>query len=272
MKAQNRFILMLHETTGKSADQKTTVPAERPMASFCQDLVLRSMYAASSESSGTVCLDQHPPVDEVWISVPGQALPAQALEKVRSQGRWWKQIADAIEREYCNGLGHAANSFKDLQVRMQEERTKTAKLCQKSVEHILTREQSIALHDDLIQAFLSENFQKKLAALWAAARGEKKKEQKCKRDVCLPLQLPIMEKYGFEKSEKGVFKCLWSIRTTFFNFSTSQDVDKEMQLKAVFLDFLVSPGKDLHPDVIPFARRLYPKEYAAVCEIRATDN
>jgi len=272
MKTQNRFIIMLRPAGGRSAETPADSPVDQPR-SFCQDLVLRSMYGAAvgATPAGTLtCQDPQKTVESVWISVPGSALQAEGLEKVRSHGRWWKQIADAIEREYRNSLGHASNSFKDLQDRMQEERTKTAKLCQKSVEHVLTREQSIALHDDLIQAFLDKNFQTRLAASWAAAKGDKTKEQKCKRELCLPFQLPIMEKYGFERSEKGVFKCLWSIRTTFFNFATIEDVDKEMQLKAVFLDFLVNPGKDLHPDVIPFAEHIYPKGYAAVCQIRTS--
>lgn len=272
MKKQNRFIIMLRPAGGRSAETPADSPVDQPR-SFCQDLVLRSMYGAAvgATPAGTLtCQDPQKTVESVLISVPGSALQAEGLEKVRSHGRWWKQIADAIEREYRNSLGHASNSFKDLQDRMQEERTKTAKLCQKSVEHVLTREQSIALHDDLIQAFLDKNFQTRLAASWAAAKGDKTKEQKCKRELCLPFQLPIMEKYGFERSEKGVFKCLWSIRTTFFNFATIEDVDKEMQLKAVFLDFLVNPGKDLHPDVIPFAEHIYPKGYAAVCQIRTS--
>ena len=272
MKEQNRFIIMLRPAGGRSAETPEDSKPDRPR-SFCQDLVLRSMYGAAvgaSTPAGTLTRQDPKSVESVWISVPGLALQAEGLEKVRSQGRWWKQIADAIEREYRNGLGHASNSFKDLQDQMQEERTKTAKLCQKSVEHVLTREQSIALHDDLIQAFLDKNFQRRLAASWAAAKGDKTKEQKSKRELCLPFQLPIMEKYGFEKSEKGVFKCLWSIRTTFFNFATVEDVDKEMQLKAVFLDFLVNPGKDLHPDVIPFVEKINPMGYGAVCQIRTS--
>ena len=130
-------------------------------------------------------------------------------------GKWWKFMVDAAEKEYGNHLGNASNDFKHLQDRMQEERARAAKLCRQSVTHTLTREQSLALHDDLITAFLSEDCQKNLAAHWAAAKGNKAKEQKAKRELCLPLQLPVMEKYGFEKSEKGVFMCLWSVRTTF---------------------------------------------------------
>lgn len=259
MNAQNRFIIMLHATGGRSTHEDSKMADRVPAC--CQDLVLRNLYAASPGEPRER--------SSVWISVPGLALQTESLERVRSQGRWWKQIADAIEREYCNTLGHASNSFKNIQDRMQEERMKTAKLCQQSVENSLSREQSIALHDDLIQAFLAENFQKDLATAWASAKGNKTKEQKLKRELCLPLQLPIMEKYGFEKSEKGVFQCLWSVRTTFFNFTRPEEVDQEMQLKAVYLDFLVSPGKDLHPDMIPFARSICPEGFAAVCEIRA---
>ena len=200
--------------------------------------------------------------------MPGKALQSEGIENVRAQGRWWRHIADAIEKEYSNTLGHASSNFKNLQDRMQEERTKTAKLCQKSVEKTLTRDQCMALHDDLIQAFLNMPFQKKLAAAWAAAKGDAAKEQKCKRELCLPLQLPIMEKYGFERSEKGVFKCLWSVRTTFFNFKTEEDVDHEIMIRAVFLDFLVSPGRDPHPNVVQFAISTFPNEYAVLSEIR----
>ena len=67
---------------------------------------------------------------------------------------------------------------------------------------------------------MDEGFQRKLEAAWNAAGDKRAQQQKAKREVCLPLQMPIVAKYGFEPTEKGVFASLWSIRTTFFNFAT----------------------------------------------------
>ena len=71
---------------------------------------------------------------------------------------------------------------------------------------------------------MDEDFQRKLEDAWRAAGDSRKHQQKAKRDVCLPLQIPIVSKYGFEPTERGVFASLWSIRTTFFNFQTPEDI------------------------------------------------
>lgn len=104
----------------------------------------------------------------------------------------------------------------------------------------MSRESCVQLHDDLIEAYFDEKFQKRLQEAWSRADGKRMKEQKAKRELCLPLQLPIMQKHGFEPTEKGVFTCLWAVRTTFFNFTKPEDVDAELMYKASLLDFLAS--------------------------------
>lgn len=273
MEDQNRFIIMLNSRKGgqSAAGYQSK---QVPVAATCSDIVLRNMYVGAVSGMRDVKghanpLEANKVVPFMWISVPGSPLRREHLEKIRSMGKWWKFIADAAEKEYGNHLGNASNDFKHLQDRMQEERARAAKLCRQSVTRTLTREQSLALHDDLITAFLSEDFQKNLAAHWAAAKGNKAKEQKAKRELCLPLQLPVMEKYGFEKSEKGVFMCLWSVRTTFFNFANPDEVDQEMWLKATFLDFLVSPDKELFWEFDEYVRSVFPDTYERVRKIRA---
>ena len=72
---------------------------------------------------------------------------------------------------------------------------------------------------------MDDGFQKTMEEAWKAAGNSKANQQKAKRDVCLPLQIPIVAKYGFEPTERGVFACLWSVRTTFFNFNTAENTD-----------------------------------------------
>ena len=274
MEKQNRFIIMLNSRKGGLSAAGYQSKELVPVAATCSDLVLRNMYVGAVSGMTDVKGHAHPleankVVPFMWISVPGSPLRTEHLEKIRSMGKWWKYIADAAEKEYGNHLGNASNDFKHLQDQMQQERARAAKLCRQSVTHTLTREESLALHDDLIMAFLNEDFQTNLAVSWASAKGNKAKEQKTKRELCLPLQLPIMEKYGFEKSEKGVFMCLWSVRTTFFNFANPDEVDQEMWLKAAFLDFLVSPDKELFWEFDEFVRSVFPDTYERVRKIRA---
>ncbi|CAJ1335041.1 unnamed protein product [Effrenium voratum] len=253
----DRFVIMLRCEGGLSAASHADVkPSLDTAAAVCPDLVLRSRLGAQGKN--------------LWISTPGLRLQASSLDRVRSQGKWWQRIADAMEREYSNTLGSASTKFKDLQDQMERERAKTAKLCKESVDNNLTHQQCVALHDDLIEAFMAEAFQDKLTAAWTAAGGNKAKEQKAKRETCLPLQLPVMEKFGFEASEKGVFACLWSIRTTFFNFKKIEEMDQELLAKATLLDFLVSPDKQPTSDLSDWASCTYPKTYPDLCRMRSS--
>ncbi|CAK9078583.1 unnamed protein product [Durusdinium trenchii] len=249
-KAKNRFILQLR------ADGKGGIDSGQDRS---------SQFNAAFSSVGAVCPDlvhrqmdaQHPDREKHWVSFPGLRLQSEVLERVRSQGQWWRQIVSAIEKESSNHLGKASANYKELQEQMTAERTKTAKLCEKSVEKKMTRKECIALHDDLLEAYMNKDFQDKIKAAWAAADGNNAKQQKAKRQLCLPLQLPIMAKYGFEASEKGVFACLWAVRTTFFNFKRPEEFDRELTLRAALLDFLVSPGHSLHPEVAQWAVQHY---------------
>ncbi|CAE7246126.1 unnamed protein product [Symbiodinium sp. KB8] len=221
----NRYILCLGATTsGKDSEPPQLNTACLTYGAACPDLAWRS-YGASH-----------------WLSVPGHPLSLEGLRHLRAEGPWWSSIADAMEHEHRNSLGSSSTQFLEVVKQMSDARSKTSKLCEKSVDVKLTRQQAIMMHDDLLEVYMDEGFQRKLEAAWNAAGDKRAQQQKAKREVCLPLQMPIVAKYGFEPTEKGVFASLWSIRTTFFNFATEASMDVEMRMKAELMHFLVTPG------------------------------
>eukprot|EP00439_Symbiodinium_sp_Y106_P053710 s2028_g7.t1 len=229
----NRYILCLGATASGKDSEPQLNTACLTYGAACPDLAWRS-YGASH-----------------WLSVPGHPLNLDGLRRLRAEGPWWSSIADAMETEHRNSLGSSSTQFLEVVKQMSDARSKTSKICEKSVDVKLTRQQAIMMHDDLLEVYMEEGFQRRLEAAWAAAGEKRALQQKAKREVCLPLQMPIVAKYGFEPTEKGVFASLWSIRTTFFNFATEASMDVEMTLKAELMHFLVTPGAELQEHAAP---------------------
>ncbi|CAE6921014.1 unnamed protein product [Symbiodinium sp. CCMP2592] len=242
----NRYILCLGATASGKDSEPQLNTACLTYGAACPDLAWRS-YGASH-----------------WLSVPGHPLNLDGLRRLRAEGPWWSSIADAMETEpgakqknahqHRNSLGSSSTQFLEVVKQMSDARSETSKLCEKSVDVKLTRQQAIMMHDDLLEVYMEEGFQRRLEAAWAAAGEKRALQQKAKREVCLPLQMPIVAKYGFEPTEKGVFASLWSIRTTFFNFATEASMDVEMTRKAELMHFLVTPGAELQQHAAPAAQ------------------
>jgi len=76
----------------------------------------------------------------------------------------------------------------------------------------LTLEQAKELQDSLIDAYSQPEFQQKLHKLFKDAAGDQMKELTARNEVCLPLQVPIVSKYGFTADQKGVSASLRSFR------------------------------------------------------------
>lgn len=62
----------------------------------------------------------------------------------------------------------------------------------------------MALQEELIAGFSKVRFQQKLHAAWRAAGDDNFKQLQARQNVCLPVQIPVVAKFGFEASRKGV--------------------------------------------------------------------
>lgn len=61
----------------------------------------------------------------------------------------------------------------------------------------LTREEALALQDDLIVKFSKPDFQQKLEAVLHAAGDDIVSQIRARHKLCVPIQLPVVRKYGF---------------------------------------------------------------------------
>lgn len=74
----------------------------------------------------------------------------------------------------------------------------------------LTRDQLLALEDELIIEYQKDEFQQRLHQLWGAAGDDEVERLRARQEACLPVQLPILERYGFEPSVKGVAQSVYA--------------------------------------------------------------
>lgn len=89
------------------------------------------------------------------------------------------------------------------------------------------------MQDMLIEEYKKEEFQDKLHEAWAAAGADELKQLKARQEVCLPIQGPIIQKFGFEPTRKGVSQSV----TAFKPFNYHPDVtDRNMTMQ-----YLVNP-------------------------------
>lgn len=75
--------------------------------------------------------------------------------------------------------------------------------------HDLSRDDALALLDELIDAYETPEFQHRLNDLWCS--NDYLSKQKYRQKLCLEIQAPIVAKYGFDASYRGViayFKAL----------------------------------------------------------------
>jgi len=99
----------------------------------------------------------------------------------------------------------------------------------------LTRDRAAEIQEALIEAFSAPDFQEALRRAWDAAGGNPQKQALARQEACLPVQIPIMERYGFEPSKRGVGQCVMAFR----QFVES---DPEIAKQSDALQWLVSPG------------------------------
>eukprot|EP00747_Dinoflagellata_sp_TGD_P218796 gnl/TRDRNA2_/TRDRNA2_90998_c0_seq1.p1 gnl/TRDRNA2_/TRDRNA2_90998_c0~~gnl/TRDRNA2_/TRDRNA2_90998_c0_seq1.p1 ORF type:complete len:492 (+),score=69.59 gnl/TRDRNA2_/TRDRNA2_90998_c0_seq1:46-1521(+) len=98
----------------------------------------------------------------------------------------------------------------------------------------LTREQCVEMEKELIKAYSSESFQEKLHKAWHAVEDDFLAQARVRQEVCLPVQAPIIAKYGFEPSKKGVQQSV--------NACSPYDSIPEIHCMHQLLAWLVNPS------------------------------
>mmetsp|Transcript_56029 Transcript_56029/g.126427 ORF Transcript_56029/g.126427 Transcript_56029/m.126427 type:complete len:223 (+) Transcript_56029:48-716(+) len=68
----------------------------------------------------------------------------------------------------------------------------------------LAKKDAISIQDTLILEYSNDDFQDRLHAAWRAAGDDEVKWVKARQDLCLPIQEPVVSRFGFESSRKGV--------------------------------------------------------------------
>jgi len=106
----------------------------------------------------------------------------------------------------------------------------------KEVHAPLNRRSAAALQNDLIAEYTKEDFQRRLRAAFAATRGDPMKRKLEQRRICLEVQGPVIERYGFENSWEGV------LRST-VAFTSDINADPYISRKNEFIHWLVDPEK-----------------------------
>mmetsp|Transcript_32400 Transcript_32400/g.75260 ORF Transcript_32400/g.75260 Transcript_32400/m.75260 type:complete len:529 (+) Transcript_32400:169-1755(+) len=99
----------------------------------------------------------------------------------------------------------------------------------------LTREQLLSLEDDMIAAYRKPGFQRKLREAWDAAGDDPRAQVKARQEVCLPAQLEVITKYGFEASLRGVNRSV--------AMYTKLQGDPEFGIRGEILAWLINPSK-----------------------------
>jgi len=108
------------------------------------------------------------------------------------------------------------------------------------LELTLTRQQIINIQDILIQQYQTHEFQDRLHAAVAAAGEDPVAQMHARQAVCLPIQGPVIEKYGFEPSLKGV-------QQTFGALTDELRADPDIAARIVTMSALVE-RRDPHAD------------------------
>ncbi|CAE8693171.1 unnamed protein product [Polarella glacialis] len=98
----------------------------------------------------------------------------------------------------------------------------------------LTLEQGLELMDTLIAEFSKMEFQERLHKDWGDAGSDPITQGLARQAVCLPLQIPVISKFGFEASKRGVLQST----AAFKPFALHPEVKSRSDL----LQTLVSPA------------------------------
>mmetsp|Transcript_4421 Transcript_4421/g.14180 ORF Transcript_4421/g.14180 Transcript_4421/m.14180 type:complete len:593 (+) Transcript_4421:106-1884(+) len=99
---------------------------------------------------------------------------------------------------------------------------------------VLTKEQSILLEHEILRLYSDEDFQRNLHDLWDKAGSDLLKQGRARQEACLPAQLKVIPKYGFEESKRGVVQSVRAFEV--FN------MDPDEAARSQFMQYLINPG------------------------------
>mmetsp|Transcript_130148 Transcript_130148/g.324496 ORF Transcript_130148/g.324496 Transcript_130148/m.324496 type:complete len:222 (+) Transcript_130148:55-720(+) len=120
---------------------------------------------------------------------------------------------------------------------------------------VLTVDQGRGMLSDFLEAYKASDFQLKLHLATKAAAGDPVEEIKARQELCLPIQLPILEKYGFEPSKKGLRDSIAA--TTALGSQYTDDMNR-MHFQ---LQWIINPNlQEANPGFVPDAAVPLPNE------------
>jgi len=111
----------------------------------------------------------------------------------------------------------------------------------------MTAEEVIEMEEALMVEYKKIDFQAKLHAAWKEAKGDVMAQMKGRQELTLPIQIPIVVKYGFEASKKGVAQSTAAVQAV-------PNQSEEMQRNHQVLMWLCDPDEQkARPDFVPDA-------------------
>mmetsp|Transcript_16475 Transcript_16475/g.38610 ORF Transcript_16475/g.38610 Transcript_16475/m.38610 type:complete len:261 (-) Transcript_16475:55-837(-) len=111
----------------------------------------------------------------------------------------------------------------------------------------MTAEEVLEMEYALMAQYKKAEFQNKLHAAWNGAKGDQMEQMKRRQELTLPIQIPIITKYGFEGSKKGVAQSTAAVQSV-------PDQTEEMLKNHQVLMWLVDPDEQKsRPDFVPDA-------------------
>lgn len=118
----------------------------------------------------------------------------------------------------------------------------------------LSVREALDLEEELIAEFRRPEFQASLHAAWFAAGDSLEQKLQARQAVCLPVQIPVVERYGFEPSRRGVALSVQAYAPLMKH--------PEVARKSRTVELLVDPDRQREApqlgeeDVLGFARHL----------------
>uniref|UniRef100_A0A7S4VYA4 Glycosyltransferase 2-like domain-containing protein n=1 Tax=Alexandrium monilatum TaxID=311494 RepID=A0A7S4VYA4_9DINO len=100
-----------------------------------------------------------------------------------------------------------------------------------------TVEAVVAMQEELLRGFLDEQFQLRLHEVWKEFHGQPRQQEVERRSMCFEVQGPVLIRYGFEYSYRGLFQ-------------SSQDCrlpDEKVGLRDYLMQWLTHPGHKAWP-------------------------
>uniref|UniRef100_A0A7S4S235 Protein C10 n=1 Tax=Alexandrium monilatum TaxID=311494 RepID=A0A7S4S235_9DINO len=118
----------------------------------------------------------------------------------------------------------------------------------------LTRTQAIEIHNALIKAYTSPDFQQQLREAFEKAGKDERAQAASRQQLCFPIQAPVVTRYGFEPTRAGVFRCSRALETP------EMMADPEVKKGNSILKWLVDPDSQKRFPSPEGYERFKPKE------------